>query len=87
MITGRVQCLRDNLDELLTCFRYHTLKQRKAVRTSYDIERMLRVVRSRSRRLGVFLDRISLVRILFAVFGYENSNQRVPTLFSLTQNI
>ncbi len=87
MITGRVQCLRDNLDELLTCFRYHTLKQRKAVRTTNAIERRFREVRRRNRPMGVFHDLISMDRILFAVFAYENSNQRVPTLFSLTQNI
>jgi hypothetical protein len=28
-----------------------------------------------------------MVRILFAVFTHENSNQGVPTLFSLTQTI
>ena len=30
-------------------------------------------------------DRTSMDRILFAVFTHENSNQGVPTLFSLTQ--
>ena len=29
-----VACLRDDLDELLTCFRYKTLAERKAVRTT-----------------------------------------------------
>ena len=80
-----VACLRNDLDELLTCFRYDTLEQRKAVRTTNAIERRFREVRRRTRPMGVFQDRTSMDRILFAVFTYENSNQGVPTLFSLTQ--
>ena len=80
-----VACLRNDLDELLTCFRYKTLAKRKAVRTTNAIERRFREVRRRTRPMGVFQDRTSMDRILFAVFTYENSNQGVPTLFSLTQ--
>ena len=80
-----VRCLRDDLDELLTCFRYKTLDDRKAVRTTNAIERRFREVRRRTRPMGVFQDRTSMDRILFAVFTYENSNHGVPTLFSLTQ--
>ncbi len=82
-----VECLRNDLDELLTCFRYKTLEERKAVRTTNAIERRFREVRRRTRPMGVFQDRTSMDRILFAVFTHENSNQGVPTLFSLTQNI
>ena len=81
-----VKCLRDDLDELLTCFRYKTPEERKAVRTTNAIERRFREVRRRTRPMGVFQDRTSMDRILFAVFTHENSNQGVPTLFSLTQN-
>ena len=35
--------------------------------------------------MGVFQDKTSMDRILFAVFTHENQNQGVPTLFSLTQ--
>ncbi len=80
-----VDCLRNDLDELLTCFRYKTLEERKAVRTTNAIERRFREVRRRTRPMGVFQDRTSMDRILFAVFTHENSNQGVPTLFSLTQ--
>ncbi|MDP7642606.1 MAG: IS256 family transposase [Alphaproteobacteria bacterium] len=80
-----VACLRNDLDELLTCFRYETLAERKAVRTTNAIERRFREVRRRTRPMGVFQDRTSMDRILFAVFTHENSNQGVPTLFSLTQ--
>ena len=81
-----VACLRNDLDELLTCFRYETEEGRKAVRTTNAIERRFREVRRRTRPMGVFQDRTSMDRILFAVFTHENSSQGVPTLFSLTQN-
>jgi hypothetical protein len=35
--------------------------------------------------MGVFQDKTSMDRILFAVFTHENANQGVPTLFALTQ--
>jgi len=81
-----VACLRDDLDELLTCFRYKTLQERKRVRTTNAIERRFREVRRRTRPMGVFQDRTSMDRILFAVFTHENQAQGVPTLFSLTHN-
>ncbi len=80
-----VACLRDDLDGLPTCFRYQTLKERKTVRTTNAIGRRFREVRRRTRPMGVFSDRTSMDRILFAVFTHENHNQGVPTLFSLTQ--
>ncbi len=55
------------------------------VRATNAIERRFREVRRRTRPLGVFQERTSTDRILFAVFTHENSNQGVPTLFSLTQ--
>ena len=76
-----VDCLRNDLDELLTCFRYKTLEARKIVRTTNAIERRFREVRRRTRPMGVFQDRTSMDRILFAVFTHENSNQGVPTLY------
>ena len=81
-----VACLRDDLDELLTCFRYKTLAERKAVRTTNAIERRFREVRRRTRPMGVFQDRTSMDRILFAVFTHENKMQGIPTLLALTQN-
>ncbi len=81
-----VACLRNDLDDLLTCWRYNTLEQRKAVRTTNAIERRFREVRRRTRPMGVFADRTSIERILFAVFTHENRNQGVSTPFLLTQN-
>ena len=80
-----VNSLRTDLDDLLSCFRYPTLEQRKAVRTTNAIERRFREVRRRTRPMGVFQDRTSMDRILFAVFTHENRSQGVPSLFSLTQ--
>jgi len=80
-----VACLRDDLDELLTCWCYKSLSQRKAVRTTNAIERRFREVRRRTRPMGVFSDRTSMDRILFAVFNHENQNQGVSTPLLLTQ--
>jgi putative transposase len=80
-----VACLRNDLDELLTCFCYHDHAKRKAVRTTNAIERRFREVRRRTRPMGVFQDKTSMDRILFAVFTHENKTQGIATPFSLTQ--
>src|SRR5918996_627838 len=80
-----VACLRADLDDLLTCFRYPSIEHRKAVRTTNAIERRFREVRRRTRPMGTFQDRTSMERILFAVFMHENRNQRLATPFALTQ--
>jgi transposase-like protein len=80
-----VACVRNDLDDLLTCFRYKTLEERKAVRTTNAIERRFVEVRRRTRPMGVFSDRTSMERILFAVFIHENYKQKVSTPFLLTQ--
>ena len=80
-----VACLRNDLDELLTCWRYKSLAERKKVRTTNAIERRFREVRRRTRPMGVFSDRTSMDRILFAVFNHENQNQGVSTPLQLTQ--
>jgi len=81
-----VACLRNDLDDLLTCFRYKSLDQRKAVRTTNAIERRFREVRRRTRPMGTFQDITSMDRILFAVFTHENKSQGISTLFLLTHN-
>jgi transposase-like protein len=80
-----VACLRADLADLLTCFRYPILEERKAVRTTNAIERRFREVRRRTRPMGTFQDRTSMDRILFAVFMHENRNQGLATPFALTQ--
>ena len=81
-----VACLRNDLDELLTCFRYKSEDERRAVRTTNAIERRFREVRRRTRPMGTFQDRTSMDRILFAVFTHENTSQGVGTLFLLKHN-
>ena len=78
-------CLRADLDDLLNCFRYPTLAERKTVRTTNAIERRFREVRRRTRPMGTFQDRTSMDRILFAVVMHENRNQALATPFALTQ--
>jgi putative transposase len=79
-------CLRDDLEELLTFFRYDDPEWRKATRTTNAIERRFVEVRRRTRPMGVFSDRTSMERILFAVFSYENQKEGTAPLFLLTQN-
>jgi putative transposase len=80
-----VQCLRRDLDELLAFFHFKEEKWRRITRTTNTIERRFREVKRRTRPMGVFVDRTSMERILYAVFNYENSKQGSGTLFSLTQ--
>ena len=79
-----VACLRNDLDNPLTCFRYSSLAERKQVRTTNAIERRFREVRRRTRPMGTFQDRTSMDRILFAVFSYENKAQGANAPFPLT---
>ena len=79
-----VACLRNDLDDLLTCSRCSTLSKRKQVRTTNAIERRFREVRRRTRPMGTFQDRTSMDRILFAVFSHQNKCQGTATPFPLT---
>ena len=63
-----VACLRDDLDELLTCFRYKTLAARKAVRTTNAIERRFREVRRACAPAR------SMASVVLRPFSTENAN-------------
>lgn len=80
-----VKCLRDGLDDLLSFYKFDDDAWRKATRTTNAIERRFREVRRRTRPMGVFSDRTSMERILYAVFMNENRNQGSSTPFLLTQ--
>lgn len=80
-----VTCLKDDLEDLLTCFQFDDHDFRKAIRTTNAIERRFREVRRRTRPMGVFSNRTSVERILYAVFMYENINLGVYPVFVLTQ--
>lgn len=81
-----VRCLKMDLDDLLTFFTFKTPSWWKAIRTTNAIERRFREVRRRTRPMGVFSDRASIERILYAVFSYENKQQGISTPFLVTQN-
>jgi transposase-like protein len=81
-----VRCLKEDLEELLTFFTFKDRSWRKKIRTTNAIERRFREVRRRTRPMGVFTDRNSVERILYAVFSYENKQQGVATPFLVTQN-
>ena len=81
-----VKCLQNDLEDLLTCFQFTDKDFRKAIRTTNAIERRFREVRRRTRPMGVFSNRTSIERILYAVFMYENMNLGACPVFVLTQN-
>jgi transposase-like protein len=81
-----VSCLHRDLEDLLSFFVFKDKQWRKATRTTNAIERRFREVRRRTRPMGVFSDRTSMDRILYAVFTHENSSQGTGAPFLLTQN-
>ncbi|MGA8380214.1 MAG: transposase [Stellaceae bacterium] len=72
-----------DLDELLTAAcagagsagATNPFAERKRVRTTNVIDRCVREVGRRIRSMGVFFDRTSMDRILFAVFEHEPNQQ------------
>ena len=82
-----VQCLQNDLPELLSFLQVKTGLPASVLRTTNAIERRFREVRRRSRPMGTFSDRTSMERILYAIFTHENLKQRTATPFLLlTQN-
>lgn len=79
-----VRSLRNDLDDLLSFFAFKDADWRKWTRTTNAIERRFREVRRRTRPMGVFTDRTSMDRILYAVFTHENKQQGVSPLFLVT---
>jgi len=69
-----VACLRKDMEELLNFYLFKNENWRRTTRTTNAIERRFVEVRRRTRPMGVFSDRTSIERILFAVFTYENIN-------------
>jgi transposase-like protein len=80
-----VKCLQNDIEDLFVCFQFDEPEFRKTIRTTNTIERRFREVRRRTRPMGVFSDRTSVERILYAVLMYENINQGVYPVFGLTQ--
>ena len=82
-----VQCLSQDLPELLAFLRIKTSLPDSTLRTTNAIERRFREVRRRTRPMGVFSDHTSIDRIMLSVFTFENLKQKTSTPFLvLTQN-
>jgi transposase-like protein len=73
--------LKNNEEELLAFFQIRDASLWPGVRTTNAIERRFREVRRRTRPMGVFSDRTSMERILYAVFAYENMKEKTWTPF------
>jgi len=78
-----VECLLKDEENLLTFFQINDPSLWSQIRTTNAIERRFREVRRRTRPMGVFSDRASMERILYAVFSYENLQQGTGTPFLL----
>jgi len=83
-----VKSLKENQEELLAFFRIKDPSLWPQIRTTNAIERRFREVRRRTRPMGVFSDKTSMGRILYAVFAYENFKEKTwtPFLTELTHN-
>jgi putative transposase len=80
--------LKECEEELLAFYNVRDSSLWKKIRTTNLIERRFRELRRRTRPMGVFSDRTSMERILYAVFAHENFKNRTgdPFLLALTQN-
>jgi len=80
--------LKDSEEELLAFFMIRKPELWPKIRTTNLIERRFRELRRRTRPMGVFSDRTSMDRILYAIFAHENFKNKTggPFLLSLTQN-
>ena len=82
-----VQCLSQDLPELLAFLSVKTSLPDSTLRTTNAVERRFREVRRRTRPMGVFSDHTSIDRIMLSVFTFENLKQKTSTPFLvLTQN-
>ena len=69
-----VKCLETDIEDLLTFFHVKEDNLWSKIRTTNAIERAFREVRRRTRPIGVFTNRESVERIVFAVFHHLNVN-------------
>lgn len=85
---GALDSLRQCEEQLLAFFKIKDTALWKKIRTTNLIERRFRELRRRTRPMGVFSDRTSMERILYAIFAHENFKNKAgdPFLLTLTQN-
>jgi transposase-like protein len=79
--------LKECEEELLAFFQIQDRNLWKKIRTTNLIERKFRELRRRTRPMGVFSDKTSMDRILYAIFAHENFKSKTggPFLLNLTQ--
>ena len=81
-----VECLQKDIEALCNFLTIPDSSRWRHIRTTNAIERRFVEVRRRTRPMGVFSDRTSMERILYAVFTYENTKAGICTPFLLTHN-
>ena len=81
-----VKCLEADIEDLLTFFDIKEKILWSKIRTTNAIERAFREVRRRTRPMGVFTNRRSIERIVFAVFHHLNVNWENNPLMEFTHN-
>jgi transposase-like protein len=81
-----IACLEKDLDDLLTFYSIPNPELWSKIRTTNPIERAFREVRRRTRPMGVFTNRESMERILYAVFHHLNNEWEMTPLKLFTQN-
>ena len=74
-----VACLRNDLDNLLICFGYKTLAERKQAGTTNAIEPEFCKIRRRTRPVETFQDQASMDRVLYAVSIHEDKSEGIGT--------
>lgn len=79
-----VRCLQKDIENLLAFFSIPDANLWNEIRTTNAIERRFEEVRRRTRPMGVFADKTSMERILYAIFTYENFRQGTATPFLMT---
>lgn len=80
-----VRCVEKDLEDLLNFLNVTTSEMWKKIRTTNVIERAFREVRRRTRPMGVFGNKASVERIVYAVFYHLNHNWRRDPLKEFTQ--
>lgn len=80
-----VQCLEDDLEELLNVY-YCPKEIRIKLRTTNVIERVFREVRRRTRPMSCFNNTQSIERIIYAVLSHQNNKWSNRPLKEFTQN-
>ncbi len=83
-----VASLKADEEQLLAFFQIKNSQLWPKIRTTNAIERRFKEVKRGTHPMGVFSDRTSMERILYAVFAYENLKEKTwtPFLLEVTQN-